>query len=91
MNFPGRFTEVQRALYMAVLEVQEKCIDMCTSKYSLADIYKEMLELLGQHLIQLGILAKMDNKHHFTQVSGFLYHCDPLYFTYFSMKTCWPC
>ena len=71
---------------MAVLEVQEKCIDMCTSKYSLADIYKEMLELLGQHLIQLGILAKMDNKHHFTQVSGFLYHCDPLYFTYFPMK-----
>ena len=54
---------------MAVLRVQESCIRLCTQKYSLSDIYMEMLVLLGEQLIQLGILKPMENRPQFLQVS----------------------
>ena len=53
---------------MAVLHVQETCIRMCTQKYSLSDIYKEMLVLLGEQLIQLRILKPMEDRMQFLQV-----------------------
>ena len=66
--FEGCFTEAQRALYMAVLEVQKICISMCTTEYSLGDIYTKMLELLGQQLIRLGVINKTGDKNYFNQV-----------------------
>ncbi|KAL3879050.1 hypothetical protein ACJMK2_031364 [Sinanodonta woodiana] len=52
----GRFTSSQRALYDAILHVQELCISMCTSDFSLDDIYFRMLHLLGVELQKLGLI-----------------------------------
>ncbi|KAL4230342.1 Xaa-Pro aminopeptidase 3 [Mactra antiquata] len=49
----GRFTRAQRKVYLSVLAVQEVCISMCTTDYSLADIYREML---NQIAVQLALL-----------------------------------
>ncbi|KAI8797923.1 Xaa-Pro aminopeptidase 3 isoform X1 [Biomphalaria glabrata] len=53
----GRFTEPQRLLYNATLRVQEMCIQMCTTDYSLDDIYNQMVLLLSAELTQLGIIS----------------------------------
>ncbi|KAH9513808.1 Xaa-Pro aminopeptidase 3 [Bulinus truncatus] len=52
----GIFTEPQRQLYNAALRVQESCIHMCTTDYSLDDIYNQMILLLSAELAQLGII-----------------------------------
>ncbi|KAK3597488.1 hypothetical protein CHS0354_041909 [Potamilus streckersoni] len=52
----GKFTSSQRALYDAILHVQELCISMCTSDFSLDDIYFHMLRLLGIELQKLGLI-----------------------------------
>ncbi|CAG5134334.1 unnamed protein product [Candidula unifasciata] len=53
----GHFTEPQRKLYNATLRVQEACIRMCTTEFSLDDIYNHMLVLLAAELTQLGIIS----------------------------------
>lgn len=57
LTFAGHFTEPQRKLYNATLRVQEACIRMCTTEFSLDDIYNHMLVLLGAELTQLGIIS----------------------------------
>ena len=54
--FTGRFTATQRLLYLAVLDVQEACIEMCTPEFSLADVYTTMMDLLVDQLINLNII-----------------------------------
>lgn len=52
----GRFTPEQKQLYDAVLATQEACLKMCTTDYSLDDIYREMLIVLGHQLQSIGII-----------------------------------
>nr|XP_033790974.1 xaa-Pro aminopeptidase 3 isoform X2 [Geotrypetes seraphini] len=54
----GRFTKPQAALYQAVLDVQKACLIQCTVGMSLENIYSLMLTLIGQKLMELGILPK---------------------------------
>uniref|UniRef100_A0AAY5F619 Aminopeptidase P N-terminal domain-containing protein n=1 Tax=Electrophorus electricus TaxID=8005 RepID=A0AAY5F619_ELEEL len=52
----GKFSEAQRELYEAVLEVQLACVDLCCSGVSLDHVYATMLTLLAKQLRELGIL-----------------------------------
>ncbi|XP_002740969.1 xaa-Pro aminopeptidase 3-like, partial [Saccoglossus kowalevskii] len=54
----GKFTSTQRTLYDIVLDVQKKCLKMCSvTDMTLDKIYNEMLTILGGHLQDLGILT----------------------------------
>ena len=44
-----------------MLSVQELCIALCTTKHSLDEIYREMLDLIGKQLKKLGLIAKNTN------------------------------
>ncbi|TIB67234.1 hypothetical protein E3Q06_04252 [Wallemia mellicola] len=52
----GRFTQPQRDLYQAVLNVEKACIKLCTEqkRVSLNYIHRESVRLLGQELKQIG-------------------------------------
>ncbi|KZO93766.1 peptidase M24 [Calocera viscosa TUFC12733] len=52
----GKFTEPQRDLYQAVLNVEKACIELCTAsaEMSLNDLHRRSCELLRQELTQLG-------------------------------------
>ncbi|CAL1532454.1 unnamed protein product [Lymnaea stagnalis] len=52
----GHFNDAQKKLYNATLRVQDACVHMCTTDYSLDEIYNEMLFLLTAELNQLGII-----------------------------------
>lgn len=52
----GKFTPVQKQLYDAVLATQYACLKMCTTEYSLDNIYREMLFVLGKELQALGVI-----------------------------------
>uniref|UniRef100_A0A0B7B652 Aminopeptidase P N-terminal domain-containing protein n=1 Tax=Arion vulgaris TaxID=1028688 RepID=A0A0B7B652_9EUPU len=52
----GQFTEAQRKLYKVTLRIQEACIRMCTTEYSLDEMFSHMLLLLAAELTQLGIM-----------------------------------
>ncbi|MCJ8749392.1 hypothetical protein PDJAM_G00175870 [Pangasius djambal] len=52
----GKFSEVQRCVYEAVLEVQSACLSLCVPGVSLDHIYSSMLTLLAKQLLQLGVL-----------------------------------
>ncbi|XP_077984975.1 xaa-Pro aminopeptidase 3-like [Glandiceps talaboti] len=55
----GRFSLAQRTLYEMVLDVQLKCLKMCSlPNMTLDQIYNAMLKMFGQHLQDLGILPK---------------------------------
>jgi Xaa-Pro aminopeptidase len=58
----GRFSNRQRELYEALLEVQLACIQMCVpAELTMNEIYGEMLLLLGKQLQRLGILSRSLN------------------------------
>ncbi|XP_039265337.2 xaa-Pro aminopeptidase 3-like [Styela clava] len=59
-TFPinGKFTEVQRTLYEAVLRVQEICIRLCTIGQSIDDIYNVMTMTLGKELYDTGVFKE---------------------------------
>uniref|UniRef100_W5L2H5 X-prolyl aminopeptidase 3, mitochondrial n=1 Tax=Astyanax mexicanus TaxID=7994 RepID=W5L2H5_ASTMX len=52
----GKFSEAQRELYEAVLEVQLGCLSLCSPGVSLDHIYTTMLTLLAKQLRQLRVL-----------------------------------
>lgn len=54
----GRFSEGQRALYEAVLDVNERVIDACVAdgRTSLNSLHRLSLQLMFDHLVQLGII-----------------------------------
>ncbi|XP_071501276.1 xaa-Pro aminopeptidase 3-like [Diadema antillarum] len=54
----GRFSESQASLYQAVLDVQKECLEMCEVGNTLDQMYRRMLEGLGQRLQHLGIVPK---------------------------------
>ncbi|XP_070552673.1 xaa-Pro aminopeptidase 3-like [Ptychodera flava] len=55
----GKFTPPQRTLYEVVLDVQMKCLEMCSlPNITLDQIYNSMLKMLGCHLQDLGILSR---------------------------------
>ena len=54
----GKFTNAQRILYEALLEVQELCIRECVVGSTLQDNYNKMLELIGTQLQKIGIAPK---------------------------------
>lgn len=56
----GRFDEPQRELYLAVLNIQKACIELCTPDNSIQDIYQEMVRLLANQLISLNIVPADD-------------------------------
>ncbi|CCD22470.1 aminopeptidase NDAI_0A03130 [Naumovozyma dairenensis CBS 421] len=53
----GEFTEPQKDLYSAVLNVQRKCIQLCkaSNNYSLQDIHNKSMEYMKEELLNLGI------------------------------------
>ncbi|XP_046700006.1 xaa-Pro aminopeptidase 3 [Silurus meridionalis] len=52
----GRFSEAQRCVYEAVLEVQLACLELCVPGISLDHIYSSMLTLLSKQLLRLAVL-----------------------------------
>ena len=52
----GKFSPAQAELYNATLRVQEACISMCTTHYSLDELFMEMCQLLEYELTGLGII-----------------------------------
>jgi len=58
-TFPanGKFTDVQRAVYEAVLEAQLACIEMVKPGVTQGDIHQKAVEVLTKNLIKLGILS----------------------------------
>lgn len=58
LSFVGKFSPAQKVLYEAVLRVQEACLKMCTMQFSLDDIYREMILMLGRELQTLGIIPQ---------------------------------
>lgn len=58
-NVAGQFSQAQREIYEAVLEVQQACIQLVyPGGLTLNDIYNEMLTLLGRQLQRLGLVHK---------------------------------
>lgn len=53
----GKFTNVQKDVYQAVLNVQKQCIELCkqSNQYSLNDIHEKSLEFMQQEIKNLGI------------------------------------
>ena len=53
----GTFTQPQRDLYQAVLNVQRKCISLCKAEnaFSLHDIHEKSVQFMRQELLNLGI------------------------------------
>lgn len=62
-TFPinGKFSPAQEALYEMVLEVQKKCIELCTVDSTLNSIHTNSVYLLCRGLIQLGICKESFN------------------------------
>ena len=54
----GRFTDVQRVLYEAVLEIQETCVARCLIGNSLEENFHHMLSLVSKQLERIGIMAE---------------------------------
>ena len=60
----GEFTSAQRALYEAVLEVQESCVYLCKiHDLTMDDMFHEMLRLIGEQLRRIGVVP-----HRYSQV-----------------------
>ena len=55
--YPGSFKPGQRALYEALLEVQENCVRLAASHVSVELIFHEMLMMIGRQLQRLGIVS----------------------------------
>ncbi len=57
-TFPttGKFTDVQRAVYEAVLEAQVACIEMVKPGVTQAEIHQKACEILTKGLVRLGAL-----------------------------------
>ncbi|KAN0029107.1 hypothetical protein ACTFIV_010980 [Dictyostelium citrinum] len=57
-TFPinGKFTEAQRELYEAVLDVNKKCIELCKPGETINSIHLKSIELIDGHLKRLGII-----------------------------------
>ncbi|KAF2073740.1 hypothetical protein CYY_004942 [Polysphondylium violaceum] len=57
-TFPinGRFTEAQKKIYDAVLDVNKRCIAKCVQGESIDTIHRYSVELINEHLKRLGIL-----------------------------------
>jgi Xaa-Pro aminopeptidase len=58
-TFPvsGRFTPAQRAIYTAVLEVQEACVEMIRPGVSVEDLNTRAVRMLTERMVRLGLLA----------------------------------
>ncbi|KAK5584640.1 hypothetical protein RB653_006255 [Dictyostelium firmibasis] len=56
-TFPinGKFTEAQRDIYEAVLDVNKRCIELCKEGESIESIHSKAIELTDNHLKRLGI------------------------------------
>lgn len=52
----GKFTKPQKDLYNATLRVNEACIRLCTTSNSLDEILLEMCRMIGEELVELGII-----------------------------------
>lgn len=52
----GKFSDVQRDIYQAVLNVQKQCIKLCkeSNQYSLNDIHEKSLDFMQQEVKNLG-------------------------------------
>ncbi|EGG21158.1 peptidase M24 family protein [Cavenderia fasciculata] len=59
-TFPvnGKFTDAQKHLYEAVLDVNKKCIEMCRAGQTINTIHRYSVELIIGHLLRLGILDR---------------------------------
>jgi len=57
-TFPinGHFSEAQKKIYSAVLDVNKKCIAKCVAGESIDTIHRYSIELMNEHLTRLGIL-----------------------------------
>jgi Xaa-Pro aminopeptidase len=58
-TFPvsGRFRPAQRAIYAAVLEVQEACVEMVGPGVSVEDLNAHAIGMLTERMVRLGLLA----------------------------------
>ena len=58
----GRFNDGQRALYEAVLDVNERVIEACVAdgRTSLNSLHRMSLHLMFEHMVQLGLLRRED-------------------------------
>ncbi|CAH1776311.1 unnamed protein product, partial [Owenia fusiformis] len=54
----GTFTDAQREVYEAVLEVQLACIKLCKVGCKLDDMFRAMVHMIGKQLIRLGIVPE---------------------------------
>jgi len=52
----GKFTEPQKKIYQAVLDVQKKLIAMVKPGLSLPELHEKSIELLTEQMISLGLL-----------------------------------
>lgn len=60
----GTYTDAQRAVYEAVLDVNERIIDMCVAdgRTTLTSLHRHSLQWTLEHLIRLGIIARDDKR-----------------------------
>ncbi|KAK9456674.1 peptidase M24, structural domain-containing protein [Dipodascopsis uninucleata] len=63
----GKFTEPQKDLYQAVLNVQKYCIDMCTTNYTLEEIQEASIRQVSIELRNIGFHAT------YSDISNVLY------------------
>lgn len=89
LNF-SNLTYEQKVIIGLVQLVQEACIQMCTPQYSLNDIYRRMITIIGEYLQVMGFLdLKLEGKqfdrgadrfcpHHVGHYLGMDLHDTPL-------------
>ena len=58
LHYLGKFTNAQRILYEALLEIQEACVQQCVIGSTLQDNYNNMLGLLARQLHKIGVTPK---------------------------------
>ncbi|KYQ88166.1 peptidase M24 family protein [Tieghemostelium lacteum] len=59
-TFPinGKFTDAQKEIYEAVLDVNKKCIEMARIGQTVDSIHRYSVEIITNHLLRLGILKQ---------------------------------
>lgn len=55
----GKFTDPQRDLYQAILNVEKACIKLCTPSYSLESIHRASVEYFAVELRNIGLSTSM--------------------------------
>ena len=58
----GKFTQPQRELYEACLNVQEHCLKFCVPGMTLQKLYFVMMRKLGEELSHLGLVDKKEHE-----------------------------